>query len=548
MDRRESLGLLFGKRAEAKPATAAASSSISLDPYTGPWNFDLAARLLRRTMFGPNKAQIKQAVEHGLEVTISNLFQDPGPAELPIYFRFEEDPLVPLGETWVNELETSDVVGLSGARKRSSRALNFKLMHEGGVSIREKMFLFWHNHFVVEVPGRGRRMQFYTDLLRNNALGNFRTLVEEITIDSAMLYYLNGTQNAASGPNENYARELLELFTIGKGPAAGPGDYTHYTEDDVIAIARALTGWRGYDVNNDNDPSISSFVPSRHDTEDKQLSHRFDFAVITDEGDQEYKRVIDIILQKEETSKFICRKLIRWFVHMDITEEVEAKVVTPMAQMLVADNYELKRPLRALLSSQYFFDESIRGCMVTHPIDHYFRLINTFEVALPEELLWRYEFYHYFHQQTALNQMELFRHPSVAGWTFMYQAPQYDKLWINAVSLPTRQNYSTRYVNGFNRLEWRMEIDVLAFVDKLDDAFDINNLINETASILFSFPLSDNQLTALKETMIPGLPDFEWTVEYGDYVGGNAELEESIVRKLKNLIGTMVKMPEFYLH
>lgn len=550
MNRRNSLATMIGLSKSKKNETVS-TAGISLNPYQGPWNFEQAARLLRRTTYGPNKEKIEQAVANGLESIVSTLLQDLPLPSPPVYYDFEDDPNIPLGQSWVDKIEDFNIEGIGGGRKRSMRAWSFKLMYDEGISIREKMVMFWHNHFVVFSPGTGRRMYKYMNLLRSNALGNFRTLVEGITVDSGMLLYLNGTSNSRFGANENYARELLELFTIGKGPAAGPGDYTNYTEEDVVAIAKALTGWRHFretDQVDVLDRSESSFVPNRHDTDDKQLSHRFDNIVISDEGENEYKRVIDIILSKDEVARYISRKLIRWFVHPDITDEIEANIVQPMAQIIIQDNYEIKRAMRTLLTSEFFFDESIKGCMITNPLDHMFKVIKTFNVAMPEDYLIHYQLYRYLWAYALENQMTIFRHPSVAGWPALYQAPQYDKLWINAVSLPKRQQTANLYVDGFNKNGWRLEIDVLKFAEAISDPYDINVLINETAQLIFSFPLSEEQLVALKDVVIPGLPDYEWSVEYGEFIGGDESLKESIINKLKNLLRTMLKMPEFYLH
>ena len=550
MNRRNSIATIIG-RSKTKIEKSNSVSSISFEPYQGPWTFDQAARLLRRTTFGPNKSMIDQAVSYGLQSTISTLLQEQELPPPPVYIEFENDPLVPLGETWIYSLETPDIESLNFRRKTSMETWNFELMHRSEMSIREKMVLFWHNHFVVFSPGTGRRRYKYQNLLRENALGNFRTLVEGITIDSAMLLYLNGTQNSRTGPNENYARELLELFTIGKGPAVGSGDYTHYTEDDVVSIARALTGWRNYsstDIEDVYDRSTSSYVESRHDTDDKQLSHRFDNIVITNESENEYKRVIDIILSKIEVARYISRKLIRWFVRAELNDDIEVNIVEPMAQIIFQDNYEIKRALRRLLSSEFFFDESAKGCMITTPIDHLFKIINTFNVAMPDDLVTLHRIYRHFSVHLEENQMGIFKAPSVAGWPFLYQAPQFDKLWINAVSLPKRQAVVNAFVDGYNRNGFRLEIDEISFVEEISDPYDINILINETASLIFSFPLAQEQVDAIKNIIIPGLPDYEWTIEYGEYVGGDMSLEDSIKRKLKLLLKTMMNMPEFYLH
>ncbi|MBK9745017.1 MAG: DUF1800 family protein [Saprospiraceae bacterium] len=116
-------------------------------------------------------------------------------------------------------------------------------MLKGDANIREKMTMFWHNHFVTADINDPRYNYIYISLLRKNALGNFKQLTKDITIDPAMLNYLNGRDNTGQAPNENYARELMELFTLWQSPLAGPGDYTTYTEDDIKEMARVLTGW-----------------------------------------------------------------------------------------------------------------------------------------------------------------------------------------------------------------------------------------------------------------------------------------------------------------
>ena len=137
--------------------------------------------------------------------------------------------------------------------------------------------------------------------------GNFRELTKQITVNAAMLHFLNGNKNEVNSPNENYARELLELFTIGKGDLVGPGDYTNYTEQDIAAFAKALTGWTAW--TDGNDPAEFERWWSSHDTSTKQLSHRFGSQTIENAGAEEYKRVVDIIFEKDEVAYHICRRL-----------------------------------------------------------------------------------------------------------------------------------------------------------------------------------------------------------------------------------------------
>ncbi len=548
MNRRTSLATFFGRQQVKATTKIKQVSNTSLNPYQGEWTLSQATHLLRRTTFGPTPAQMKQAVADGLETTVAKLLAEQPLPDPPIYYNFHDDPEVPNGKTWIDVIENNDIDGLRARRRQSLLAWTAKNIFESGksITIREKMTLFWHNHFVVSNPTRSRMFYEYYTKLRKNTLGNFRTLVEEMTVDAAMLGFLDGRLNTKNAPNENYSRELLELFTIGKGPTVGPGDYTNYTEQDVAELARALTGWR-FLATNDLDPNDSFFVPNRHDTGEKQLSARFDNVIITDGGEAEYKKVIDIILQKREVARFISRKIYGWFLHEDITEEVEATIIEPMAQIMIDDDYEIKRAVSALISSEHFYSQTFRGCMVCHPADFFFKMVNTFQLALPEDPIHQYIIFMVSYNQLRNMEMPIFYHPTVAGWKAFYQAPQYTKIWINSVSLPLRQQISDRLVNGFNNNGFRIELNILDFVSQLDNPTDPNDMINDLATILFAQPITEDQLVALKSIILPGIEDYNWTVEYGDFLAGDESLRNTIENKLQALIKTMLRMPEIHL-
>ena len=204
--------------------------------YAGAWTYESAAHLLRRCMFGPTYSQIKEATQMGLGATVEMLLEDLPLPSPPINTRNDQDPHVPIGETWVEAHYSSGrskKLDQLNYRRRSLKSWTIGRIMNPEMSIREKMTLFWHNHFPVNDINDPKLLYDYVTKLREHGTGNFRTLVKEITLDPAMLRYLNGDENTAKAPNENYARELLELFTIGKGPQIGPGDYTHYTEQDV---------------------------------------------------------------------------------------------------------------------------------------------------------------------------------------------------------------------------------------------------------------------------------------------------------------------------
>ena len=445
MDRRTSLASLFGRKKSEDTSAAIAEMPTtvltSLAPYTGSFGFTEAAHLLRRTTFGPTKERINAAVDAGLENTLAQTFQaQPLPDPPVIYYTAGTlgDPNVPVGETWVNtHLPILDNGPNRFSRKASLHAWTFGLALNEGTSIREKLSLFWHNHFVTADINDPKFPYHYYSKLRENALGNFRELTKIITIDPAMLRYLNGNQNTGFAPNENYARELLELFTIGKGPQVAPGDYTTFTEDDVIACAKILTGWRdrGHNSIDPNQNIDSEYVQFRHDTSDKQLSHRFDNQIITNNDAEEYKDLIDVIFTKDEVAKNICRKLYRWFVYYVIDEQIEMDVIEPMAQIMIDSNYEIEPALDALFRSEHFFDMLNFGPMIKNPFDFLISALKVNKVPILTSLSGSYNTWYRAGQVLELLDMPMLTPPTVAGYAAYYQEPGYYRVWINSATL-----------------------------------------------------------------------------------------------------------------
>ncbi|MEL6925442.1 MAG: DUF1800 domain-containing protein, partial [Bacteroidota bacterium] len=483
-------------RKDSKATAAAAPvapTAASLAPYSGEWGIEQAAHLFRRTTFGLRIDKIKAAASDGLNATIDSLLSDQPMPAAPISWD-GEDAVVDRGEDWTESLYPSNVnkVPSRSSRYRSLYGWSMGQLLDQGVSIREKMTLFWHNHFAVDRPtvNDPKFLYQYMMLLRENALGNFKTLVDKITVNPAMLRYLNGRQNTKNKPNENYARELLELFALGKGPTVGEGDYTNYTEDDVLALAKVLTGWidDGYNSEEIAIPT-SRFRAFQHDTSDKQLSHRFDNVKISDGGADEYKQLIDIIFQKPEAARFIVRKLYRWFVNFDLTNEIETQVIEPLAQQLIDENFEVKPVLQTLLSSEHFYSEAVRGAIIKNPLEFVFSVINQFEVSMPEDEVKWYEVLMAFHNFMDRLDMQLFYPPNVAGWGAYYQEPSFYQSWISSATLPERMQLTDRLADrGQTFRQFKLLINGLDMIERLDDPSDPNTMIDELARLLLPKP------------------------------------------------------------
>ena len=261
-----------------------------------------------------------------------------------------------------------------------------------------KLTLFWHHHFATErskykVPYYAYH---YYYVLRKHALGNFKTFVYEMGLAPAMLRYLDGDANRVGRPNENYARELLELFTMG---SAGPDGSPNYTETDVGEIARALTGWRIADDHR------AVFDEKRHDSGVKEI--------LGQRGLFGYDAVIDILFEEraEEIAHFICRKLCCFFIQ-PVPDET---FVSALAEEMVDHQFEMTPVLERLFTSAHFFDEAHRAARIKSPIELVVGWMRELGVR-PEEAHYAYWRHVHYHLGRSNMSQILLEPPNVGGW------------------------------------------------------------------------------------------------------------------------------------
>ncbi len=529
------------------PLQRAGATGSTLAAYAGPWGYAQAAHLLRRAMFGPTRAEITTAAGTGLAAVLDGLLTA-APAPAPPVNVSATDTSVPIGQTWVTQPFDQT---LQGARSASLRDWWLGQQLNQTVSLSEQMTLFWHNHFVVQLGTiNDARMGYaYVQLLRRHALGNIRQLAQDITVNPAMLRYLNGNQSVTGAPNENYGRELLELFTVGKGPLIGTGNYTNYTEADVQAAARVLTGWR-----DDRVALNGYFTASRHDAKPKQFSGAFGNAVIAPNGADEYKDLINLIFAQAETARFLVRKLYRWFVYYLIDDQTESDVVGPLAQLLVQSNFEVGPVLRKLFSSEHFFDVASVGCRIKSPLDFTVGLVRQMEVDFPpaSSVVAQYAHWDYLYSLATVQQQTLGDPPNVAGWAAYYQVPQFHELWINAVTLPRRNQTTDLFIGkGIARGGVTAKIDPVALVLALppSTASDPNLVIAEFVQLMVPLALTAAQLDFLKNALIPGLPDFEWFNEWTAYAAMPtvAAKKAAVTTKLQAMLRSLMGLAEYHL-
>jgi uncharacterized protein (DUF1800 family) len=269
----------------------------------------------------------------------------------------------------------------------------------------ERMTLFWHNHFVSAQQKVKLSVLMYRQnvTLRANALGHFGDLLHAIARDPAMVIYLDSAQNRRGTPNENFARELMELFTLGEG---------HYGEQDVKEAARAFTGW-----SLDRETGSFRFRPLLHDYGVKTVLGRTGFL----DGDD----VLDILLARPETAEFVTRKLWREFVSPDPDEREVQRIATRFR----ASRYDIKVALEALLTSDAFYAAENRGALVKSPVDLVVGTMRQFGMQLSETVP--------FAVAAATMGQNLFGPPNVKGW------PGGDA-WINSSTLLARKAFLDR--------------------------------------------------------------------------------------------------------
>ena len=378
---------------------------------------------------------------------------------------------------------------------------------------RERLTLFWSNHFVTEYYdyNRSQYLYQYHSRLQQYSLGNFKEFVSAIGLEPAMLMYLNGYSNKKKAPNENYARELYELFTLGEGNG--------YTSSDITETSRALTGYNKY--SNGNGSAII-FNENTFDGGEKTIFGK--------KGNWGYQDVIDILFQekKELIANFICEKLYRYFVSPVLNKEITSE----LASTFISNNFELVPVYQQLFKSEHFFDLNSSNVLIKSPIDLFVYMQNDFEFVFPENFQKNHT--NYMKARCIEMGQEIFKPIDVAGW-------QENHDWISTGTLPMRWEFIEYILNRHwagNKEQFRTfiislvgedEKDPKVIVDKLKDymfcKYDIKEEERMDAINIFKGEIPENYFQ-----------DGTWTLNY-----------ESVPTQVYNLMLFFISLPEFQL-
>lgn len=458
--------------------------STGLEPFSPgpskPWNRRRAAHLLRRTRLGaPDRQEIEYFASISLSEAVEKLFKF-GPLPEPPAWA-DEPVIVPPDR----ELD----------RKRRRELITWWLSEaQSDSSIRERLVYFWSNHFVVEAAKVKNPQMLYkiNHLFRVFADGNLRELTRAVGREPAMLVYLDGLKSKKNDLNENYARELQELFTIGRG---------NYTQEDVVEAARAYTGWQ---IDREN---VTGFLnPRRHDQGLKTFYGQT--------GPWNGDDIVDIIFERDETALFFAGKIYRHFVYHVPDEEI----VQELAVLLRDSDYRLEPVLKTLLKSAHFMDDALIGADIKSPMDFTFGLLRQLEAI---KINWQAVA-----GMLAVLGQPPFNPPNVAGW-------EEHRSWLSGSTLAQRQGLAS-LLSSPRGSSW---FDFQAFLAGCPHAKQPERLIEDITEDLLAVPVSSKVRDELLNILLEGRDPGAWDISQHRAVDG-----------LKKTLTAIIQTAEYQLH
>jgi uncharacterized protein (DUF1800 family) len=548
-----------------------------LAAYTGTWSIWEVTHLLRRLSFGVKKTDIDALLALTPSAAVDNLLTIsaptvPSPTPLNNYQNVIADSSgIALGASWTSThlayANGSDDGSVDYQRKESLIKWSWGLCIDDNTTIREKMVHFWY-HFIpinfdelsAQQNNHATTSNDYMGLLRANALGNFQTLIKTISKTPAMLLYLGNQYSTATVPNENFARELMELFTMGKLPTQ------NYTEDDVIAASKIFSGWRVANVYSGPYPYTGIFNATYHNQTNKVFSSFFGNTTINNQtganGANEFDLFFTMLFARQGVTiaKYICRRLYRFFVYYDIDANIETNVITPLATALINNNWEMLPTLKLLFKSQHFFDVANRGVMIKCPFDYIAGSVRTLKInstapAGANQLQNQYVIWGSFNYNAEANLEQGFGAvPNVSGWKAYYQPPAYYQNWINSNTIQRRSSLMTSFINGYypgNSL--KLQFDPIAFVQQFPAAtiLDPDLLIDAIIPYLFAvdFPATYKTDTKIATLLNGQVTNNYWTTAWTNYINTptNTSYANIVRARLNSLLTTFLQLAEFQL-
>ena len=496
------------------------------EEHTDPLTLSDVFHLLRRLGFGATMAQARGYVGKSAAEVVDELLgtgNEPDPESPGDWIdAWTEDPMGA-------DLQTRFQIWNAWARYMDYLAAWWITAMKNDPTAIEKITLFWGSHWTTEYEfddTKSLPQTLYRQylLLRRHRLGDLRDMSLEITVDAAMLAYLGGTYNIVGAPNENYARELMELFLTGLG---------WYTEGDVKEAARVLTGFKTQLYSDSPAPNEelpyhkdgrykSWFDASSHDTGAKQFLGQTIPARTSDNNTayqvkhDEIGRLIEIIFEVrgEAVSRFIAEKMYRFFVFSSPTE-VDADFISEIAQTYREADFNIRVLLKAIFTSKHFFDPSLRGCQIKTPIEYVAGLLRQLGTNTADPQRW-----------TSNMDQAVMDPPTVAGW------PGY-RSWISTNTYPQRRSFAQTVINGIS------DVDMNTWIRTIDDYNDVHKFVANVVAFLLPVPVSPERLAYYEQAVLQNAPDYDWQLILDD--------PAAAASRTRNLLVTISRAPDFQL-
>lgn len=546
----------------------------SLNPLQGTLGRRKAAHLLRRASFRFTRAKVDElAGQTAAQAVTALLTAAPLQLDQPVYAEGNATPV-----TWINPPQPASATLPADDGDLTRFVMGWwvhEALHDPGTS--HRMQLFFHQFLAVDAAS-GSSMEFfdYLALLRWGSLGNLKKLVTKMVTDNCMLTYVDNDQNFASNPNENFAREFFELFTVGRGQPAGPGDYTTFTEDDVIQAARVFSGFNHAQRHQYADPETlipaGKAYPQSHDFEPKIFSARFGGASINATTQDaagmvaELNAFVDLVFAQPVTSQLFARRLYHFFVTRNVTQEIEDEIIAPLAQLLVDSNFEIKPVLEKLLQSEHFFDvddsdnaDEIFGALIKSPLDLTLHALSFFQIPIPDPVAENAKHYSDFYSAAVLERMlaragmDLFFPLDVAGYSGYYQDPALNRQFFNSATIVQRYKLPQVLLTGTHAWgsgsndDIGTKLDVAAWLRDsgvVSDPLDSYVVVQELLYYLFPEEPDNDRFTHFLVTVfLDQLPPADWTYEWQAYLDTGNDSEVKI--PLGRLVNALMYAPEY---
>ena len=470
------------------------------------WDMSKTAHLLRRISNTANYKDIEQFYNKGLDNTVQQLLYNAKntKAHPPGNWVYEKVP----NFSQLSSTEKSEIRSLYSDRRKILIDWWQDLILKDGISLRENMTLFWHNHFATNAQSVFFPQAIFeqNDAIRENCIGNFKTLLRRITFGPAMMIWLDLNDNKKNAPNENFARELMELFTMGVDT---------YTQDDVINASKAFTGYYtdGHETNyySDYKRGDGNYWQAHHDHNLKSFMGRTGYF----NGDD----IIDIILEQDIVAEFICKKIYQWFIY----EIPDDNFVEKMASIFRDNNYQIEPVLHFLFTSEHFYDENFFGAKIPDPTFHTLGMINKLghkNTTFPNRYIYR---------SIQSMGMVLFYPPDVNGWSGY-------RSWINSITLPFRKMVVSQIANPSLNKSLKFETNLIEILNDLSKPQDLRQSIKDLALVFIGIPLSKALEDKLIDNVMDGASEYEWDL--------NAD---GIENRINILFQNLLKLPETQL-